>query len=528
MKKNPISSTAKVVPFLGVGLGLVLALSGCGSFKASTPDASVLLSPTPAPTPYANFGGPATVIIPIGAPPGQNGNVVASPTTTILSHVSANEMQPIQLQFSASVSVISQTLPPGAVFDESTHQFLWLSSVGQAGQYQLQLSAPDNRTLLLPLSISKISPAQLALGPTDGVQDGDVGYVFVHGAGSVDRCADSRNLADYWKDSPSIIGRGPGLTTLACYDGRDSAEFVAKSVALQILNAKCGRFNKCIVITHSMGGLVMEHMFTHVRAAVPSDREPALFDNAELFQKARERTLAVISLASAAGGSRVADVVEDPGNAAALQAAVGQISNWLGENDDSTKSVSVKRASDILAPFNADPGVPFFMVPGYTRKTVQEQDDAISGFLNSVIGNISINVYQGDQSLALLDTIVQPEARFDGLVDFRSACGIASDDAHAGPGYSASLPVQMQYCFNSPKKANHVLWFASNLNHYLITTTWASCHNSKNPCVISDPDSANQTLSLNSSYRYLSAVEAIRAKLDVNRFNNPEIQLTYK
>ena len=509
-------------------LAISFLLSACGGFSPSNSASPAATAATTGATPPPSST-PGTIIITIPAPPDPSGGVTAPPTTVTVSTVTAREMQPIELQFTNDFRIIDSTLPAGSLYDSSLHQFLWLTKKGQAGSYMVQFTASGNRTVQVPIVITAISQDMLAKGPTDGYQDGDVGYVFVHGAGSVDRCVDTQNLADYWKNSPNIIGRKTGLSTLACYDGRNGAEYVAQSVAKQILNADCGRFKKCVIITHSMGGLVMEHILTHVRAAQASDPEPVLFQNAQLYQSVKDKTLTVISLASAAGGSRVADIVHNPGNKVVLQTVIGTISQWLGSDDDSTESVQVGRASDILAPYGWDPGVPIYMVPGYTQKTVAEQDDdEIAAVFNDIVGNISLNVYQGDQSLATLETIVQFEGRSDGLIDFRSGCGIASDKPHDGPGYHASLAIQMQYCFSAPHKPSHYVWFLSNLNHYLISTDWNKCHNSKNPCTISDPDAAHGTFSQNSSYRYLSAVEAIRAKLDVNRQGNPAVVLNYR
>jgi hypothetical protein len=86
----------------------------------------------------------------------------------------------------------------------------------------------------------------------------------------------------------------------------------------------------------------------------------------------------------------------------------------------------------------------------------------------------------------------------------------------------------VNYCFRSTHKPNHYVWFLSNLNHYLISTNWNNCHNSKNPCKILDPDAAHATFSENTSYRYLSAVEAIRAKLDVSRLGVNLVTSSYR
>jgi hypothetical protein len=272
-----------------------------------------------------------------------------------------------------------------------------------------------------------------------------------------------------------------------------------------------------------MGGLVVENIMTHARAALPSDPEPSLFANAALYQQVKDRTIAVISLGSAAGGSKAADLVNDPGSGAIFQALVGEAAQWLGQNSNATKSLEVFRASDFLAPIQADPGVPIYMVAGYSKQTAAEASGGILGILGDAVGDIPMTVFDGDQSLASLDSVVEYNSRSDGLVDFRSSCGVMSDDESAGLGYGASLSAQMQWCYTAPKKANHRVWFLINMNHYLLSTPWVSCGNSANPCQASDPSPGLSSFSINPIYYAMSAIEVVRAKLDANRPPAPSL-----
>ena len=520
---------------------LASVLQSCGSFVpldptsvsttsqpgTTTPPTTTPPTTTP-PTTTPPTTTPPTTTPPTTTPPTTTPPTTTPPTTTphivTAPRVAGRELQSLTLTVPNGFSATATSLPRGAFFDSATHRLLWLPQKGQSGQYQVELNDMQNNRIHIPIQLSPISEDILSLGPTDGVNDGDVGYVFVHGAGSVDRCVNHQDLANYWGEAPNLMKRSKGLSTVACYDGRQRIEYVAQQVAQQILDANCGTFHKCVVITHSMGGNVLEYILTHDRGPEGSDPEPALFSHPALYRSAKEKILEVISIASSAGGSRVADIVNDPGDNQAFQAVVGQISDWFGSDDDATRGLTTQRSSDLLAPYGWDPGIPFFMVPGYSVKTVREQDGDTIGLFNDLIGNISLNVYQGNQDLASLDSIVQDNSRFDGLVDFRSSCGVASDNAHDGPGYGASLAAQLNYCYSAPKKHNHYVWFLSNLNHFLISAPWNGCHNSKNPCTTRDADLAHETFSENPSYIYLSAVEVIRAKLDQNRSRYPALK----
>lgn len=437
--------------------------------------------------------------------------------------ISASETQPLSVNIRSSEMLSASLLPAGASYDADHGLFLWLPKVGQAGVQTIAFKTAEGTVALkLNLQISALTSAERAAGPRDGASDGDVGFIFIHGLGEIDRCANPADLAMYWGFGPTRLARGSKATVL-CYDGRLSAETVAPQIAKKILAADCGRFNRCILVTHSMGGLVAEFMMTHARGAKSGDPEPALFSNADLFAAVKSRTLSVISLASAAGGSKVADIaVGSPSSAFSLFAS--QITDWMGRDTPSVRSVQVLRASLILAPLNEDPGVPVYMVPGFSPQTAWEWDPWSGGLYGAVTSDIPLQVFQGDTSLTGLDGVMQTKARSDGLIDFRSGCGLRSADANGGPGYSSSLLAQLLYCAKWEKKPNHFVWFASNLNHFLIPKDWAGCANTDAPCQSFDFDVSNQTLTVNPSRNGWSAVRVARAKLDENR--RPEVAET--
>jgi hypothetical protein len=190
--------------------------------------------------------------------------------------------------------------------------------------------------------------------------------------------------------------------------------------------------------------------------------------NSGTFQQAKSRVLMVISLSSAAGGTKVADYLENPSNQGLI--TISNLVNTMHLNTAAYQDLTVQNSTHTYAPFNLDPGVPFFMVAGF------------SPVLFGAIGAAPTQIFNGDLDLPLVDSVVQPGSRGDGLVDFRSACGVASDDNNNGPGYTASLAQQFQYCATAPKKPNHFAWFAINLNHYLTAGSNGQCLNSVNPC----------------------------------------------
>lgn len=401
----------------------------------------------------------------------------------------------------------SSTLPSGAIFNTQTKTVYWMPQKGQAGSYTIAAGTGSSRRLI---QLSVAAANGLSQGPPKNFSDGVVGYVFVHGMSSKNYCLSPGDLSAYWAGTAEYLAPQPTLRTLSCYDGTQGAEQSAVLVAQQILAAPCGPYNKCIVVAHSMGNLIMEHIFTHARAAQNGDPEPGLFDHAALFSEVKKKVIFVISLASAAGGSKAATILNDPSSATTLQRLSGDLAQTLGQNTPATRSLAVLRASTVLAPVAADPGVPFFMVPGYTAQTVNE-----AGLLNTLLslGNIPRPVYNGDFNYATLDPVIRFTSRSDGIVDFRSACGIASSTENEGPGYTAPITSHFQYCLSSGKKPNHYLWFVSNMNHGLIATPWTGCYNTSNPCISWFPNANGTGYNLESSLYFRSAIEVIRAKL---------------
>lgn len=430
--------------------------------------------------------------------------------------ITASETQPIAMTIDSREVLTPNALPSGAMYNASTGIFRWLPKTGQAGPQTVDFKTSSGAIAFrLKLQINSLGPTALATGPTDGSQDGDVGFVFIHGLGEVDRCADSADLAAYWGSSPTVIGRSSKSTVL-CYDGRSSVETVAPQIARKILDSDCGRYNRCVLVTHSMGGLVAEFIMTHARAAKSTDPEPGLFANAVLFAQVKTRTLSIISLASAAGGSKVADMATNAPSTT-FSTIISQVTNWMGRETDSVRSVVVSRATTVLAPINEDPEVPVYMVPGFSSVTAWEWDKYTGGLYGTLFGSIPANVFQSEPSLTALDGVMQTTARFDGLVDFRSACGNRSGNSGDGPGYGASVATQLLYCAQAAKKPNHFVWFASNLNHYWIATDWAACSNPQSPCLNYEMNQTTQTLNLNANRNGMSAVRVARAKIDENR-----------
>lgn len=258
---------------------------------------------------------------------------------------------------------------------------------------------------------------------------------------------------------------------------------------------------------------MLEHMFLHTRAPTASDPEPRMFDQRDLYKAVRERTLFVVSLASAAGGSDSASIVNEDGPRQVGQEAIGVISRVLGANDDATRNLVVSYASHVVAPYSEDPGVPFFMVAGFSERTTAEQSGFLGSIFNVLTDQVPLIVFNGNRELALLDSVVLYQARSDGLVDFRSSCGIASDVEGEGPGRNANLDDHFRYCWNARKKANHYVWFLANLNHYLITGQPYDCRNADVPCVALFPDPAHGTFTMNRNFTGLNAMQVVRQRL---------------
>jgi len=391
-------------------------------------------------------------------------------------------------------------LPAGAIFDSTTQNLHWLPQKGQAGSYQISVDGS-------PMTLAVNQVPSLQQGPPT-YRDGEIGFVYVHGLSTENYCANPMGLANYWQTTPAVLSPDANLRTLSCYDGTQAVEASALIVAQQILEAPCGPYNKCVVVAHSMGNLIMEYILTHDRAATALDPEPQLFANAALFAQVKSKVLFVISLASAAGGSKAANILNDPGSANLIQGATGVFAGFFGSNTPATRSLVVERASTILAPFTADPGVPFFMVAGYTTQTMGEY-----GVVSGIFNHPPQTVYNADSRYAQLDPVIRFNSRSDGMVDFRSACGIASPWVNEGPGYGSSLLSHFTYCLIGQRKPNHYLWFMTNLNHSLIAAPWAGCFNSSNPCISWFPNSSGTAFDLDGGSLYKSSIDVIRARM---------------
>jgi hypothetical protein len=395
------------------------------------------------------------------------------------------ELSEIQAQAIAPSQAASYSLaraPAGVSYEASSGKLLWIPQRGQAGSYSVVLASASGPSVSAPITVAAVDDSQLALGPPPFAH-GDIGYIFIHGATNEDLCAKPADLLAYWLSSPSDIEPQAALRTLACYNGGDHVAAVAPLVAQEIVSAPCGRFNKCILITHSMGGLVAEFISLHARAARAGDPDPSLFAPSALYQQAKAKLLYAISLSSAAGGSKVADILQNPQQFEVDQATVGEIANIVGANDGAYQDLTVANSAGVFAPIGQDPGIPFFMFAGFSVKI----DGTVAGAadtLLTLVGAGDPTVFNGDSDMTFLDSVALPGSRGDGLVDFRSACGVASANTDDGPGYAATLAQQFQYCATAPKKPNHFPWAAINLNHFLTPgSPPGQCLDSANPCV---------------------------------------------
>lgn len=425
-----------------------------------------------------------------------------------------------------SVRTVEQIsgLPRGARFDATSQTLLWIPQLGQTGEHEVWVrtapasgKAEDEATsndVPLILSIAPAKAEHLMGGPPRSYATGDVGFVFIHGKADEDMCEDPKDVEDYWGNGPDLLAGAPEHRTLACYDGRKAVADTAEGVAKQILSAPCGRYDKCIVVAHSMGGLMITHMLTHVRAPEESDAEPELFRHNALFRAVRERVLFVISIASSSGGSRAADIVIDAEDRGPIQRLGGEISRVFGQYNGSTENLVVKRATRVVAPLQEDPGVPFFMIAGYSVRIL----DGASGLSLDLVGALlddeeTAELFNGATELGLLDALVDFHSRSDGLVSFRSACGIASDSGTAGPGHDSELEKQFEYCYASAKRPNHYLWFLINLNHFLIREPTDRCQDKDNRCRVHVPSAEHGGLVHDPSLDGMDTQTVIKTKL---------------
>jgi hypothetical protein len=410
--------------------------------------------------------------------------------------------QAVPAAAASSYSLLSA--PKGVLFDSVTGELRWIPQRGQSGKHEIVLQQANGPEVVVPVTIAAISEADLQSGPPDKYADGDVGYIFIHGAVTADYCAFPDALKAYWGNTPAVVAPDASQRTVACYNGSSHIRVSAPAVAQQIVSAPCGRFNKCIVVTHSLGGLLTEFILLHGRAATSADLDQTLFASSAVYQQAKDRLLLVVSLASASGGSKVADILQDPAKFAVNQLLVGEIAATVGANQDSYVDLTVHNSTRVLAPIDQDPGVPFLMVAGFSTQVT-----TVSGLLSG-----SMRLFNGSLDLAFLDSVSKTAARGDGLVDFRSSCGVASDDVNGGAGYSVDLGLQFKYCASAAKKPNHYSWFATNLNHFLMAASTTECIDAVNPCTTYLHDSQSGTMLRAANYDKATPAEIIREALN--------------
>ncbi len=410
--------------------------------------------------------------------------------------IQAKELLPTEVDLTAlGPGTWSLTSGPEGLFVENNH-ILWIPQKGQRGATEVKVASTEGTSRSLQLQIAEVPEDSLKWGGPPGVyKDGDVGYVFIHGKGDEDRCNSNQRLEEYWGGGNVVIAPNAANRIMTCYDGREDVVSESPKVAKQILARRCGRFNRCILVVHSMGGLMAEYMMLHSRESVATDLDKDLFKDRDLFSQVKKKTLFVVGLSSAAGGSKVASIIENP-SVNGGQLVVGLLARVFGSKNDSTHNLEPLRASRLIAPIGEDPGIPFFYVAGFSSNLLDSSLDLGGGLLSYLGLNISNseNYFNGDEEIAILDLITNFQARSDGLVDFRSTCGVRSENQGDGPHHDAALTDQMNYCFRAPKKANHYVWFATNLNHLRIVTNTSECQGNGPDCVSYFPQVSGNTL----------------------------------
>jgi hypothetical protein len=90
---------------------------------------------------------------------------------------------------------------------------------------------------------------------------------------------------------------------------------------------------------------------------------------------------------------------------------------------------------------------------------------------------------------------------------------VASDVEEEGPGRLVPREQHFSYCWNAKKKANHYVWFMSNLNHYLITGQPYNCRNTEAACVSLFPSAADGTFLIHRGYTGMHTMEVIRQRM---------------
>jgi len=354
-----------------------------------------------------------------------------------------------------------------------TQTLRWIPARGQVGEVSVTFQIAG-QPHIISFRIEPIADAVLKEGPLDLYDDGDLGMIFIHGRVDADLCANRTALWDYWDGGVDGVDPVGGDRTLACYDGRARVDVVAVQVAQQIVAARCGHFNRCVAVTHSMGGLILEYILTHARPAPAGEDDPSLFAHHALFTEAKARLLFSIAIASAAGGSKVAAMVVEPSNFPDATRVVGEIASIFGAVTGATTSLVPERAAQ-LAPLDVDPGLPIFMVAGFSDEIIITDSSLVGNWWEMLTSDDGEDYFNGDTGYASLDMLAAFSSRSDGIVAFRSACGIASASINDGPGRRASLEEQAAYCMEAPKKPQHYVWLAANQNHSHIATMGRDC-----------------------------------------------------
>ena len=372
--------------------------------------------------------------------------------------LATTELAPLSLRLDAANAQVSR-IPPGAVFDPASRTVRWIPTRGQAGQHRLDYTQ-DGSLHSLTIRVDAIDETLLRAGPPVPYADGEIGYIFLHGKTDDDLCQDGAGLNDYWGDTINILAPVPSSRRVVCYDGRQAVVDQAHQVARQISDASCGSFGRCILVAHSMGGLMIEHIL-HRAPADPT------------FAAAQSKVLLVLAMASAAGGSKAADVVVHPGRYPIAQEAIGRISDFFGAAENSTQNLVPDVAASV-APINSTAKTPFFMVAGYSLEIVTEAGD-LGGLLGGLFSDGNDHIFNGDTSYAALDLAVSFRARSDGIVSFRSSCGAASVDMEAGPARAAPISEHFDYCATTPKRPSHYPWLLANQNHSHIVLPGNDC-----------------------------------------------------
>ncbi len=396
-----------------------------------------------------------------------------------------------------------KNLPKGAIYQETDQTIYFIPQKGQRGKYEIEIEG--NETLEWELEVTAVAEETLQKkGPTESYSDGDIGYIFLHGKTMSNLCESKEGAEAYWLKADEVLAPDETNRTLICYDGTKKVSETVKSVAEQMEKASCGLYGRCIVVTHSMGGLMLEHMLIYAGKGEGLDED--LKGHEALYQKVKDKILMVISIASAAGGSKTADVAlelsKDP------DSLIGQ---FYDLEAGSNQSLRVNHATTVLAPVNQDPGVPFFMVAGYSENIKEGSGDVLGSIFDSLAGGDETEEkpFNGSTMYSTLDQMTGFTSRSDGAVAFRSSCGTTSSSADDGPKRDAEISEHLKYCYAEAKKPNHYVLFLSDLNHDLIIQD-IDCKETKNRCQVLFPDEEQKTFTPSPTYTGQNTIQVIR------------------